>query len=99
VQRVSTLQCLIAGIMYIENLDHLIKIISKGDTKPAEALFDKPGGRKHLESIVLIVITNLPYSTEEKEDLFRAFLQMLNNLETRIKHQKAGQKIIEQLYW
>jgi len=84
--------------MYIENLEQLIKIISKGDTKPAEALFSKPGGRKHLESIVLIVITSLHYSAEEKEDLFRAFLQMLNNIETRIKHQKAGKKIIEQVY-
>ena len=84
--------------MYIDSLEQLIKIISKGDTKPAEALFAKPGGRKHLESIVLIVITNLPYPEEEKEDLFSAFLQMLNNIETRIKHQQAGQRIIEQAY-
>ncbi|MDB5248398.1 MAG: hypothetical protein JWQ40_2792 [Segetibacter sp.] len=84
--------------MEIEKLEQLINIISRGDTSSAEVLFDKPGGRKYLESIVVMVISTLPGSTEEKEDLFFAFIKGLNKIERRIKHQKAGQKILEQVY-
>jgi hypothetical protein len=83
--------------MYIENFEQLVNIVSKGDTREAEVLFNKPGGRKHLESIVLIVLTNLPYSNEEKEELFIAFLKILEKMEKRIQHQKAGQKILDQV--
>ena len=84
--------------MHLEKLDEIINIISRGDTTSAEALFSKPGGRKYLESIVLIVINNLPYSTDEKEELFIAFLKALNKIEKRIKRQKEGQKILNQVY-
>ncbi|HEX8460751.1 MAG TPA: hypothetical protein VF623_04955 [Segetibacter sp.] len=84
--------------MYVENINQIINIISKGDTKSAEALFNLPGGRKHLESIVLIVISSLPYSREDKEELFVAFLKTLNKIEKRIKHQKNGQRILKQVY-
>ena len=85
--------------MYMENLEQIMHIIAKGDTTSVELLFNKPGGRKYLESIVLVVISNLPYSQEEKVDLFSAFMNALNKIEKRIKHQKEGQKILNQIYF
>ncbi len=84
--------------MQIEKLEQIMHLISKGDTGSAELLFNKPGGRKYFESIVLVIISNLPYSREEKADLFIAFIKALNNIEKRIKRQKEGQKILRQLY-
>lgn len=83
--------------MHIDKLEQIINIISKGDTNPAELLFNKPGGRKYLESIVLVIVSHLPYSQEEKENLFRAFIEALNTIEKRIKHQKEGEKILRQV--
>jgi ribosome-associated translation inhibitor RaiA len=83
----------------MENLEQIMHIIAKGDTTSVELLFNKPGGRKYLESIVLVVISNLPYSQEEKVDLFSAFMNALNKIEKRIKHQKEGQKILNQIYF
>lgn len=83
--------------MQIEKLEQIIHLISKGDTSAAELLFNKPGGRKYFESIVLVVISNLPYSEEEKTDLFLAFIKALNKIEKSIKRQKEGQKILRQL--
>ncbi|HEX8334431.1 MAG TPA: hypothetical protein VF622_17540 [Segetibacter sp.] len=79
-------------------LEQIISIISKGDIQFAEALFSKPGGRKYLENIVLIVISNLPTEEDEKEDLFKAFVKGLDKIESRIQHQKQGQKILKQIY-
>jgi len=84
--------------MNMENLEQIIHLISRGDTSSAELLFNKPGGRKYLESIVLVVVSSLPYEEEEKVDLFSAFIKALNKIEQRIKHQKEGQKILRQLY-
>ena len=85
--------------MYIEKLEQIIHIIAKGDTSSVELLFNKPGGRKYLESIVLVVVSNLPYSQEEKVALFSAFMNALDKIEKRIKHQKEGQKILNQIYF
>jgi hypothetical protein len=79
-------------------LDQIISVISKGDIQFAEALFSKPGGRKYLENIVLIMISTLPGEQHEKEDLFSAFAQGLDKIEHRLKHQKQGQKILRQIY-
>lgn len=84
--------------MDAEKLEHIINIISKGDTTAAELLFNRPAGRKYLESIVLTLVCNLPYLEEEKEDLFIAFRKGLNKIEKRIKHQKEGQKILDRIY-
>lgn len=84
--------------MHIDKLEQIINIIFKGDTNSAELLFNKPGGRKYLESIVLVVVSHFPYSQEEKENLFRAFIKALNKIEKRIKHQKEGRKILRQVY-
>ena len=83
--------------MYIEKLEQIIRIIAKGDTSSIELLFNKPGGRKYLESIVLVVVSNLPYSQEEKVALFSAFVNALDKIEKRIKHQKQGQLILDQI--
>ena len=85
--------------MYIDKLEQIIRIIAKGDTSSVELLFNKPGGRKYLESIVLVVVSNLPYSLEEKVALFSAFMNALDKIEKRIKHQKEGQKILNQIYF
>ena len=85
--------------MYIEKLEQIIRIIAKGDTSSVELLFNKPGGRKYFESIVLVVVSNLPYSQEEKVALFCAFMNALDKIENRIKHQKEGQKILNQMYF
>ena len=84
--------------MQIERLEQTIKLISKGDTTAAEALFSKPSGRKYFDSVVAIVISNLPYSAEEKEELFVAFMKGLNKIEKRIKRQKEGEKILKEIY-
>jgi ribosome-associated translation inhibitor RaiA len=84
--------------MDTEKLEQIIHNISKGDTGLIEVFFKKPGGRKFFESLVLIVISRLPYEQEEKEDLFIAFRKALNKIEERIKHQKEGQKILQQVY-
>ncbi len=81
-----------------EKIEQVISIISKGDTAFAEALFNKPGGRKYLESIVAVIVSTVPQLQEEKEDIFTAFVKGLDKIETRIKHQKEGQKILRQIY-
>jgi hypothetical protein len=85
--------------MQIEKLEQIIHMIAKGDTSSVELLFNKPGGRKYLESIVLVVVSNLPYSQVEKLALFSAFMNALDKIEKRIKHQKEGQKILNQIYF
>lgn len=84
--------------MNIENLEQIIQMISKGDTRSAELLFNKPGGRKYLESIVLVVVSTLPNSREEKIDLFSAVIKGLDKIEKRIRRQKEGQNILRQVY-
>jgi hypothetical protein len=85
--------------MQIEKLEQIIHMIAKGDTSSVELLFNQPGGRKYLESIVLVVVSNLPYSQVEKLALFSAFMNALDKIEKRIKHQKEGQKILNQIYF
>lgn len=82
----------------MEKLEQIMDIVSKGDTTVIEGLFNKPGGRKFLERVILMVICNLPYLPEEKEDLFNASRKALDKIEYRIKHQKEGQKILRQVY-
>ena len=84
--------------MQRDQLEQIINIISKGDTSPAELLFNKPGGRKYFESLILVVVTSLPYSQEEKENLFSTFIKVLDKIEKRIEHQKEGQKILRQIF-
>jgi ribosome-associated translation inhibitor RaiA len=84
--------------MQPEKLEQIINLIARGDTSSAELLFDKPGGRKYFENLMLVVITNLPYSEEEKAALFVALISALNRIEKRIRRQKEGQKILQTIY-
>jgi len=83
--------------MDTEEVEHIINIISKGNIGTAEMLFMKPGGRKYLESIVLVILCNMPVE-KEKEEFFSAFRRGLDRIEQRIKRQREGQRILEQIY-
>jgi hypothetical protein len=82
--------------MEIERLEHILNVIVKGDIDIAGALFTKPGGRKFFESVVLVVICNLPY--EQKEELFNAFLEAMNKIEKRLERQQEGEKILGKIW-
>ena len=78
--------------------DHLadaIRSISKGDTRLAETFFRRPGGRRYLENLSLILLhTLLPHSTE-KEEMYGGFVQVLDHMEGRILRQLEGEEILE----
>jgi hypothetical protein len=80
--------------------DHLrdaIRAISKGDTRLAESFFLRPGGRRYLENISLILINTLvPHSTE-KEEMYLGFVQVLDHMEDRILRQLEGEGLLEQV--
>lgn len=80
-----------------EDLEQIIDIISKGDTSFAQTLFSRSGGRKYFESIIVVVISQLPYSQKEKKELFMALIRAMNKIEKRIERQKEGQKILKAL--
>lgn len=77
---------------------HIIDTLAKGDTGFVERFFKKPGGRKHLENITLLLIHTLPNEHEEKEELYYGFVEVLDKLEKRIKHQHVGQQILEDVF-
>ena len=78
-----------------EHLNDAIRILSKGDTRFAESFFRRPGGRRYLENVSLILLnTLLPHSTE-KEEMYRGFVQVLDRMEERILHQLQGEEIVE----
>ncbi len=83
--------------METQKLDELIRLISKGDTRFFETLFARPGGRKFIESTVVIILSTLPQRQQEKEEVFIAFLKALNKIEKRIHGQKEGETILQQL--
>jgi hypothetical protein len=84
--------------MEIERLEHILNVIVKGDIDSAGALFTKPGGRNFFESVVLVVVCNLPYEQEQKEELFSAFLEAMNKIENRLTHQQEGEKILSKIW-
>ena len=78
-----------------EHLQNAIRAIAKGDTALAESFFLRPGGRRYLENLSLILLhTIVPYSTE-KEDMYRGFVQVLDHMEDRILRQYEGEQILE----
>lgn len=78
--------------------DHLrdaIRTIAKGDTRLAESFFRRPGGRRYLENLSLILInTLLPHATE-KEEMYHGFVEVLDHMEGRILRQQEGEEILE----
>ena len=76
----------------------LINTIARGDTKIIESFFNKPGGRKYLENITLILINTLPNNARPKEELYAGFIEVLDKIEDRIQHQIKGQLILEKVF-
>jgi hypothetical protein len=79
------------------NFHKIIQTISKGDTSFAESFFEKPGGKKYLENIVLILVNTLPHIQDDKEEIYSGFVQILNRIEKRIQRQKEGTRILKQI--
>ena len=78
-----------------EHIQDAIRILSKGDTRFAESFFLRSGGRRYLENISLILLHTLVPHSSEKEEMYQGFVQVLDNLETRILRQYEGEEILE----
>ena len=86
--------------MYRDRLSIIIHKIAQGDTTFVEPFLRKPGGRKYLENITLILINTLPtYHLHEKEELYGAFIEILDKLEHRIARQQEGESILSKISW
>ncbi|GAA4739614.1 hypothetical protein [Flavisolibacter ginsenosidimutans] len=79
-----------------EHLHDAIRTLSKGDTRFAESFFRRPGGRRYLENISLILLHTLLPNATEKEAMYQGFVQVLDNMEERILHQLKGEEIVEE---
>ena len=80
------------------HFNDIIRAISKGDTSLVESFCRQPGGRKYLENITLILINTLPHHYGEKEEAYRGFLEVLDRMEKRIRHQKEGTEILADVF-
>jgi hypothetical protein len=78
-----------------EHLRDAIRAIAKGDTHLAESFFRRPGGRRYLENISLILINTLVPHSLEKEEMYLGFVQVLDHMEDRILRQYEGEEILE----
>jgi len=79
-----------------EYLQDAIRHISKGDTRLAESFFLRPGGRRYLENISLILLNTLVPHSPEKEEMYLGFVQVLDHIEERILRQHEGEEILEE---
>ena len=79
-----------------EHLRDAIRAIPKGDPELPESFSRRPGGRRYLETISLILLNTLvPHSTE-KEEMYLGFVQVLDHMEERILRQLEGEDILEE---
>lgn len=78
-----------------EHLNDAIRAIAKGDTRLAESFFRRPGGRRYLENISLILIITLAPHATEKEAMYLGFVEVLDQMEQRILRQWEGEDILE----
>ena len=76
-------------------LHDAIRNIAKGDTRLAESFFRRPGGRRHLEVLSLILLNTLVPQATEKEEMFQGFVEVLDHLVGRILRQWEGEEILE----
>jgi hypothetical protein len=76
----------------------IMRSISKGDTSAVESFFKLPGGRRYLENITLILINTLPHHYNEKEELYRDFVAVLDNMEQRIERLNEGEAILNNIF-
>lgn len=80
-----------------EPVQSIINDITNGDACSLEIFFSRPGGKRYLEHISLILIHTLPYSFQEKEKLYLDFVNVLNGIEWSIR-QKQGQRILDGIF-
>lgn len=80
-----------------EHLKDIFGALGKGDTGQLALLFRRPGGRKHLENLTLILIGTLSQPMEEKQALYRGFVSVLDRMEGRIRRQEEGEEILAQV--
>jgi hypothetical protein len=78
-----------------EHLDNAIRSIAKGDTRLAESFFTRPGGRRYLEQLSVILINTLAPHATEKEEMYLGFVEVLNHMEQRVLHQWKGAEILQ----
>ena len=77
-------------------LDDAIRNIAKGDTRFVESFFRRPGGRRYLENLSLILLNTLVPHAAEKEEMYLGFVQVLDHMEGRILRQLEGEEILEE---
>lgn len=77
-----------------EHLKDIFQALGKGETQQLAGLFRRPGGRKHLENLTLILIGTLSEPIEEKQALYRGFVSVLDRMEDRIRRQEEGEEIL-----
>ena len=82
-------------VLMNDHLEEAIRSIAKGDTRLAESFFRRPGGRRYLENISLILINTLVPHATEKEDMYLGFVEVLDQMEQRILRQLEGEEILE----
>jgi hypothetical protein len=80
-----------------EHMNHILRAFRKGDTSGIESFFRRPGGRKYLENLTLILINTLPHQYEEKEELYLGFVEVLDQVEQHLR-QKEGGEILEGIF-
>ena len=79
-----------------EHFKEAIRTIAKGDTRLAESFFLRPGGRRYLENISLILLNTLVPHATEREEMYLGFVQVLDHMEERILRQHEGEEILEE---
>jgi hypothetical protein len=81
-----------------EEIRRFVQIASRGDNSEMERLFRKPGGRKFLETTILLLLQQLPSSKQEKIEYFNSFLTIMEQMEERLHHQKRGERILKRVF-
>jgi hypothetical protein len=82
--------------MKFEEIEKIVRIASRGDTSEIERLFRRPGGRTFLETSILIIVNCMSAEEHDKRNYVKSFVQILDKMEERIKHQKLGEKILKE---
>lgn len=77
--------------------EHIFQNLNEENAALIRHYFRKPGGRKYLENITLILINTLPHSFDEKEEMYRGFIGLLDNLQQGIR-QREGEEILETVF-
>ena len=80
-----------------EHLADAIRNIAKGDTRLVESFFRRPGGRRYLENLSLILLNTLVPHATEKEEMYLGFVQVLDHMEGRILRQLEGEEMLEEV--